>query len=439
MFTKKIVYLSLFAGLLAFVSCNNDENVILQQETAATKKIVLQGVEPSEGLFPEDDGSISLAKQDPNVQLYYLLRHADDTLGTSMGTVQISTSEYNTIAKTVETIVKGKTTEKQKYDAIFKWVVDNVKYDYEGANIGQTAYYTFTNHLANCQGYSNLMNVMTHCAGLRSFNVNGYLIYNGAYMGHAWGYVCAGGQWYVCDATNNRQWSASNPTNYKDKLCPQSTDVPIYNDDSFTYSFYNGGFGITNVKVKNQSTLVVPFSKNGIQINVFNPFNVLSTNIKEIYLGKNITTIGDSYSLGLRIFDSKSLEAVHVDPQNETLASHKGIVYRRNGEELQLLYIPTGTDYVELSPKLYSVEKETLSNNTNVNVLYIPEGVQVVEQYAVENCPNLHFIYVPENIKYCDDNGNLKDKYTSKTFSGVAGDCQIIKGPVPTGIVEVKL
>ncbi len=439
MFMKKTTLLFFAVSLFGLVSCNNEETGTEQLDNAATKKIVLQGVDPAEGLFPEDDGATSLAAYDPNIQIYRLLRVADDTLGTSLGTVQITAGQYAEIAEAVEKIIAGKRTEKAKYNAIFKWVVENTKYDSEGVNIEQSAYVTFTSHRANCQGYSNLINVMTHCAGLRSFNVNGYLIYNKQYLGHAWSYVHADNIWYVCDATNNRQWSCSGTSNYKDKLCPQSTDIAIWEDDTYTYSFYNGLFGITRVKNTEGSILVVPFSKNGFQISIFNPMNKLSKDVKQIYLGKSVKSLGESYNLGLRIYDTKSLEAVHVDPENPYLASHKGVVYRRDGEKYQLDYVPTGADYIELSPKLYCVEKRTLADNRNVNVLYIPEGVSIIEQYAVEECPNLHYIYVPQYVNFVNGDGNMVENPTSKTFYNVASDCQVIRGPVPTGIVEVKM
>ena len=61
MFIKKTSLLFFAISLLGLVSCNNEETGTEQLDNAATKKIVLQGVDPAEGLFPEDDGATSLA------------------------------------------------------------------------------------------------------------------------------------------------------------------------------------------------------------------------------------------------------------------------------------------------------------------------------------------------------------------------------------------
>jgi hypothetical protein len=79
--------------------------------------------------------------------------------------------------------------------------------------------------------------------------------------------------------------------------------------------------------------------------------------------------------------------------------SHKGVVYRKNGDELpQLYYIPGGMRFIELMP-MEVVEKNIIYNHYNVKEIYFPAGTKTIESYAIESCPQLERVYVPEDAE----------------------------------------
>ena len=99
--------------------------------------------------------------------------------------------------------------------------------------------------------------------------------------------------------------------------------------------------------------------------------------------------------------------------------------------------------YVEFSPSLKTLHKNTIQDNTAVETLVIPTGVTKIEPWVVENAPNLRTIYVPEDCKYLDYDANYNfveyNEPTPNTFIGVHPNCEIIKGMPTTGIREVRM
>ena len=98
----------------------------------------------------------------------------------------------------------------------------------------------------------------------------------------------------------------------------------------------------------------------------------------------------------------KNVRAIHVDEANQKLASHKGIVYRKNGYDEQLYYIPGGMEFIELKP-MELVDKNTIYNHANVKQIYFPEGTKKIESYAIENCPKLERVYIPEDAEIASE------------------------------------
>ena len=171
--------------------------------------------------------------------------------------------------------------------------------------------------------------------------------------------------------------------------------MDLFTDDCAVYRYYDYNLNVHAVTATS-STVVVPYSVGGFVIGSFNP-TVLPESVAEVYLGENITTFGETYNMGLKDC-GVNLNAIHIDEDNKVLKSHKGIVYRKNGDEAQLYYIPGGMEYIELLP-MKVVEKNTIYNHSKVKEICFPEGTEEVQAYAVENCPNLERVYVPEGAK----------------------------------------
>lgn len=437
---KKFLQIPAMCALSLLFACTTD-SISEEQDVPPVQWSMVNGQSSTaadESLFPETDNSTVLSSLDASTGLLRCLQKAGDDLGSAWDGTKCSKSEYEEIGTLVDELVKDATTEKDKMQAIYGWITKNVKYDNKGENKEQSAYYTYKYHVANCQGYSNLMNTMCHWAGLNCFNVNGFV--TAGKLGHAWNYVRADGKWYVMDSTNSRYWLMTSTSSYKEELYPSKIDVTLFEDDNFKYTWYGDALSVVEVK-QADTQLTIPFSINGLRIFSFNPTKDIPSTVREIYLGSNITTLGDESNMGIANY-CKKVEAVYVASASRKLMSENGIVYRMVNRKPQLYFIPTAMTYVILSSQMTEMKKNTLYHLPNVETLVIPSSVKRIEQWAVEDAPNLRLIHVPEECKYVGVDKNYNeveyDEPTDKTFVGVHKDCQIIKGS-PTGIRDITI
>jgi hypothetical protein len=227
--------------------------------------------------------------------------------------------------------------------------------------------------------------------------------------GHAWNYVYLD-DWYVSDPTNNGHYLMSNIGDYK-HLIPMSLDVDLFEDDCFVYQFYEEKLTLRKVK-KSDKQLIVPFSVEGFQIEAINPESVLPSNIEEIYIGKNIESLGENL-VGLSVH-APSVKHAYVDPSNDKMESYGQIVYRNSFP----YYIPASASIIQFKP-IATIGKNFLKDHETVETIVFQSGTQKLESYAVENCPKLLKAYVPEETIL-----------TENAFYGVHATFQAVRGIV---------
>lgn len=410
---KKFLLLPLVAAALAFTSCSEDESMFMNPSVEVAPE------EPTRSLFPEDDGSKELGNNTSPGQKARLLLEAltadyikemTDTLGRA----NITADQYAEIQAFTRELTAGLTTEKEKYDKCFKWVVSNIKYEYSDND----PYPVFINRKGICQGYANLLFIMLHSIDVPAFVCNGILNPIG---GHAWNYVYCDGKWWVSDPTNNGNFIMRSPAGYS-HLLPSSFDVVLAKKDGVWYNYTEYNLNVCKIE-SNDEVFVVPFSVNGYRVTSLSPTVEISPNIKEMYIGKNITTLGEGY-VGLA-YNAPNLEYIYIDPENTTFASYLGVVYRKNGNEYQLTYIPGGMKCVELMP-METMYKNTVYNHDSVETLIVAPGTKNIEAWGVENCPNLKIAYLPEDTEIAEN-----------AFVGVHPDFQIVRGDY-TNIPSIK-
>ena len=391
---KNYYYLAvaLATGLLA--SCSNE---ITEEITPGINTEVSENL--STRAFPTDDGAKSLPGQ-PAQKLHYILLGADSAFSARLGNFSApSNFQYEEIKEFTDELVAEHTTNTQKYKTIYDWVRQNVKY--ANGEISNEPYDVFINKQAVCQGYANLLNVMLHTQGIPVIIANGYLN-SGAFMGHAWNYVYHNKQWWLSDPTNSMEYKSSELSKYQDKFIPLSADGNFLETEQFSYNYTRELINLNAVNFADEA-FVVPFSvtlNNGkkYQVNSFSPTSALPSNVKEIYIGKNITSIGQDGIYGLKDH-APSVEAAYVDPENQRLESFEGVVYERYNDAP--VYIPRGMKTVYLKPTYNgTIGKNFLYNEPNIEEAYFPEGTTSLENWAVEKCPNLKVAYIPLNTEY---------------------------------------
>ena len=400
------------AAALSFTACNDDSSQFVNPEIPQTP-----GFEISRATYPEDDGSSEVPGQ-PHEKVARLLvnvnaKEATDTLGRA----NITPEQYAEIKAFADELVKGTTTQYDAFIKCYEWVSQNVEYEMSDND----PYAVFINRKGVCQGYANLLFIMLHSQGIPACVVNGF---HSTIGGHAWNYACPDGKWYVADPTN--PWDGG-PWDYKAlgsyrHLIVMSLDIVLYREQGCWFDFNGGNFNLCRV-LDGESSFTVPFSAAGYQVSSFNPTVPLPSSIKEVYIGKNIKSLGES-PVGLSVY-APNLEAVHIDPSNTTFASYMGTVYRRNGNELDLLYIPAAMKCLELMP-METIYKNTVYFHEGIEVLIVAPGTKKIEAWGIERCPNLKIAYVPEDVEIAKN-----------AFADVHPDFQIIRGDY-TNIPQVK-
>ncbi len=411
---KTRLFAALSAACVIATSCTKGLEEHTPQEVNTEK------CTPTTRTFAKPDKSKKL-NGTPAENLKTLFEATGPGVITSLGRMNITDSQYQEIAKFTTKLVSGDDTQTAKYRNIFRWVVSNVKY---GQN-DNDPYAVFTNKVAVCQGYANLLTVMCHTQGIPAVVVNGFLQTPTFWGGHAWAYTCPDGIWEVSDPTNAGSWPMSNIQGYT-HLVPTEADVDLFVDECASYRYYDYNLNINEIIAQN-NPLVVPYSVGGFVITSFNPATEVPEAITEIYIGENITTFGESYNMHFVSQGfGRSIQAIHVDEGNPALMSHKGVVYRKNGDEAQLYYIPGDMRFLELLP-MEKVEKNTIYNHYGVEEIYFPKGTKRIESYAIENCPKLKRVYVPTDAIV-----------EEKAIYNTPGDVEIIRGE-PNGIKNILM
>ena len=413
---KHILMLSLATAGAVLASCNELQHIDnSDSQTTVGKTDAGAYYAPS---FAEPDKSTKL-NGTPSENLKAIFEATGPSIITSIGRMEITEEQYQEIAEFTTNLVKGKSSQTEKYREIFRWITANIKYEQSDPS----PYAVFKNKKCVCQGYANLLTLMCHTQNIPAVVVNGFVSLPNLYGGHAWAYTCLDNTWEVSDPTNGGSWKMSEVNQYT-HLVPSEADVDIFTDNCATYRYYDYAINVSEVTTTS-NPLIVPYSVGGFVISSFNPTVDLPEAITDMYIGENITTFGESYNMGLKDHGNH-LQAIHIDEANPMMMSHKGVVYRKNGDEAQLYYIPGGMRLIGLLP-MEKVDKNTIYNHYGVKEIYFPKGTKHIEDYAIENCPQLERVYVPEDAEI-----------SSSALYNCPIDVEIIRGE-PSSVKHVTM
>lgn len=414
---------SLAAAALFMTACTNENEAFdLETENSAMQQ--------QKVTFPEDDGSKLLSGK-TYIMVRTILQNATSyDFAKTLAKIQITKEEYNEIAAFTTELVSSCKNNKEKYDAAFKWITTNVKY--AQGWVDNNPYPVFKNKEAICQGFADLLTVMMHSQGIPCFTINGELYNPGSewYLGgHAWNYVYTGAEgttnikeWYVSDPTNSGNFGIGATSSYG-HLRPTIITIPVYEDENFQYNFEDSQLNIFSIKSK-EAQVVIPFSVNNLKITSLNPQRTTPEEVKEIYIGKNITSLGNNF-VGLSVHAAK-VEQFYIDPENSVLESFSNVIYKKNGGNYEMYLIAPQATSIELKPIEYFDKESKLKNLENLeSVVFVP-GTKSIGAWTVEYCPKLHTAYIPEDTKVEDG-----------AFSGVASNFKIVRGNY-TNIPQIK-
>ena len=158
-------------------------------------------------------------------------------------------------AKAVE-VTAGLSSDREKAEAINRWVAENVYYDYDYYIHHTKGYPSYAPHvvfetgIAVCEGYARLMDAMLRAVGIPSRLVCGSTYENEGDFekrstNHEWLEVYFDGQWNMCDPT----WDSANRYEYGQKV------NGAYREDYFAME--KREFSISHFIVKYDSDLKI--------------------------------------------------------------------------------------------------------------------------------------------------------------------------------------
>lgn len=344
--------------------------------------------------FPTPDGSPEWYMTDKPKNFAGLLQKVDPSAALSRSMFPtLTTEQFNTIKATADAVCKDYKSNADKISVLNDWVLENVTY----GNADNTPWAVFQNRVGICQGKANLLKVMLLTQNIPAVGVNGWI----GKDGHAWTYAYDGQNWYVCDPTNTRGKSLMADFSKYSSLYPDMADIPIFEDDKCVYNYYEGYLNICEVK-STAADFVVPYGKEGFRVCSFNPSQALPASVRNIYIGSNIRTLGESI-VGLRTYPGND-EACFVDPYSRYFESYGGVVYKQNEYSglSEVFYIPARLTTLRLKP-MEKAEKNTVINLPNIETIIFAEGTKTLEPYAVESCPVLRTVYVPKDCNVMEN------------------------------------
>ncbi len=102
-------------------------------------------------------------------------------------------------------LIAGKSSTWDKANAIFKYVRDNIQYEYY-SDTKYKAIGTYLNKRGNCCDHANLIVALFRAAGIpaRFSHAQGCTFSSGLVAGHVWAQIYIDGVWYSADATSSR-------------------------------------------------------------------------------------------------------------------------------------------------------------------------------------------------------------------------------------------
>ena len=374
--------------------------------------------EADESLFPVEGGG-KLVSSNGADALNVLLKSPSFKMenATTLHNAVITQEQWDEIKAYVDKNLRVEGNDLATYNNVFRWCFDSLTYSYDDA--GLEPYDVFTKRRCVCQGYANLCKTMLLTQGIPAFGVNGYYA---AYGAHAWLYAYVDKIWRVCDPTGYRQHGMSELNKYKNDLLVQRTEIEIFEDENFGYNYDEYRLNVCRVKKCNGEALTVPFSVAGFKISSFLLEHSLPSNVRQLYFGTNIQSLGTQ---GYPLFGrANSVEEAFVAPGNRLISSQDGVIYHGTGTNVY--YIPTAIRRLVLKP-MKVIGKNTVYDLPNLEEIVISEGTTTVESYAFESCPSLKRIYVPQSVT----------SFAKDALYRCPDDVEILK--VSTGIHHVTM
>lgn len=301
------------------------------------------------------------------------------------------------IAKAEEIIASANaSTDFEKAYAIYRYIVDEMAYDYAQVQDPYTVYQDDTltllrTNVAICEGFGNVFTALCRAVGVPaavSFGI-GDDMWNTQYEtdegpNHAWAVVCLGGQWYHLDPTWDN-WNEYNGMTiiYGDattdwyltplesfssthKICDADTLHGIESTGSCgpsaTYSISRDGV----CTISGSGVVTMPYGVNGFHTLVFDE-------------DCTVTSIGEESFVDCDVLTTVILP--------ETVTRIEDYAFC-TCEDLYYVYLPEGLEYIGQS---------AFDTCDELTYVYVPDSVTTIGTWAFDLCGRL-ILSIPEDL-----------------------------------------
>ncbi len=319
----------------------------------------------------------------------------------------ITPEELNEIKIATNKIVAGNSTETDKYNAIFKWIIKEIAYELvpeNGSRDANRAGRILKNRKAVCQGYANLLKAMCYTQNIPAVITLGACYWQGKFIGdHAWNYVYVDGKWIVSDPTWHRQFKEVEEfEKHSYYLRPHTLAQNLSSNKWFDVAYRNELISFIKFKFAAPVAIKLPLSWQGLAIASLDPIKLIPKHIKSLQLSNNIISFGKEENNASGIVNmgyGKFIEQFGIADDNPVLEFADGVVYKAKGNKMGILYILDTQATIKLKyGEIF--DKNIIINKANLKHLYFPTTATRIEAYAVEHCPLLETVYIPKGCHY---------------------------------------
>ena len=119
-------------------------------------------------------------------------------------------NKYYFFQETAQDLAEQFTTEREKCRVIFRWITNNIKFDWNALNDTKKdradPLIVYKTKKTVCAGYASLFKAMCEEAKIKCEYIVGESITSNNYGSHAWNIVKLDGVWYIMDVT----WATGN-------------------------------------------------------------------------------------------------------------------------------------------------------------------------------------------------------------------------------------